>query len=141
MKRRSGLSAKLALIAALTGCVFASAASAAGAVISFSGAVVPSSYGVLVSSTATAKLARGGLETLVTEIRFLGSSSGAQSATVRVEWPDREPVPMRCGGGMQPAPPRGCVVGVEGGSLTLATLDSSRASARPVVAVVITTYD
>ncbi|MDM0023762.1 hypothetical protein [Variovorax saccharolyticus] len=129
MGRRTGCPARLSLASAVAGCLFASVANAAGGGIMFSGAIVPSSYGIQLSSTAPA--ASG------TELRFVASASGPQSATVRIERLNREPVPIRCSDGLQPAPARGCPLGAQGGSLSLVALDGGR----PAAAVVITSYD
>ncbi|MDM0020131.1 hypothetical protein [Variovorax saccharolyticus] len=128
MGRRTGCPARLSLASAVAGCLFASVANAAGGGIMFSGAIVPSSYGIRLSSTAPGA---------GTELRFVASPSGPQSATVRVERPNREPVPIRCSDGLQPAPARGCPLGAQGGSLSLVALDGGR----PAAAVVITSYD
>jgi hypothetical protein len=133
MGQRTGLSSRMAIVPALAACLFATAASAAGGSISFAGAIVPSSYGVVVASAAADG---GGLAARGTELRFVTSPSDPKSAEVRVERPDRGPIPIRCGAGMQAASGAGCRLGDQGGRLTMMP-----PAGQPAVAVVITTYD
>lgn len=134
MEQRTGPFSHFAILPALAACLFATAASdAAGGSISFAGAIVPSSYGVVVASAAPDG---GGITVRGTELRFVASASDPGSAEVRVEGPDRRPIPIRCGAGMQPASGAGCRLGDQGGSLTLAP-----PAGLPAVAVVITSYD
>ncbi|MDM0071336.1 hypothetical protein [Variovorax sp. J31P207] len=135
MQQRTGASSRMAIVPVIAACLFATAASAAGGSIAFTGAIVPSSYGVVVSPAASGgdgddPTVRG------TELRFVASPSEPRSAVVRIERPDREPVAIRCGAGMQLASGPSCRMGDQGGSLTLAPPTGPSA-----LAVVITTYD
>ncbi|MDM0035489.1 hypothetical protein QTI33_25380 [Variovorax sp. J22P271] len=132
MKQCTGVCSRLANATAIAACFFTTAASAAGGSITFAGAIVPSSYGVVVSTAASDG---GGFTARGTELRFVASPSDRKSAEVRVERPDREPIPIRCGTGMRPASGHGCLLGDQGGSLTMAP-----PAGQPAVAVVITTY-
>jgi hypothetical protein len=135
MQQRTGASSRMAIVPVIAACLFTTAASAAGGSIAFAGAIVPSSYGVVVSPAASGG-ARDDPTLRGTELRFIASPSEPKSAVVRIERPDREPVAIRCGAGMQTTSDRGCRLGHETGSLTLAPPAGASA-----LAVVITTYD